>query len=53
MKSIAIHFAILILNKVEVACNVITLGQTKSDNINRMIALTDDFYLVIFTAWNP
>ncbi len=24
------------------AANVITLGQTKSDNINRMITLTDD-----------
>jgi hypothetical protein len=28
--------------------NVITLGQTKSDNINRMITITGCFYLVIF-----
>ena len=29
--------------------SVITLGQTKSDNINRMITITDDVYLVIFS----
>jgi hypothetical protein len=28
--------------------NVITLGQTKSDNINRSIAITGEFYWVIF-----
>ena len=27
--------------------NVITLGQTKSDNINRMITITDHFYIVM------
>jgi len=26
--------------------NVITLGQTESDNINKMTTLTNDFYLV-------
>ena len=30
---------------------VISLGQTKSDNINRMITITHDFYLVIFSGW--
>jgi len=29
--------------------DVITLRQTKSDNINRMIVITGDFYLVIFS----
>ena len=28
-----------------------TLGHTKSDNINRMITVTDDFYLVILSKW--
>ena len=32
--------------------NVITMGQTKSDNINRMITIADEFYLVIFSEWN-
>ena len=32
--------------------NVITLGQNKSDNINWMITLTDDFYLVIYSKWD-
>ncbi len=32
--------------------NVITLGQTKSDNINRMITITGCFYLVSFTKWD-
>jgi hypothetical protein len=31
--------------------NVITLGQTKSDNINRMITITGYFYLVSFSKW--
>ena len=29
--------------------NVITSGQTKSDRINRMITITDDIYLVIYS----
>ena len=33
--------------------NVITLGQTKSDTIYRMITITDDFYLQgIFSKWD-
>ena len=28
---------------------VITVSRTKSDNINQMITLADDFYLVIFS----
>jgi hypothetical protein len=28
------------------------LGHTKSDNINRMITLTDYFYLVVFNKWD-
>ena len=27
------------------------LDQTKSDSINRMITITDGFYLVIFSKW--
>ena len=29
--------------------NVITLGQTKSDNIIRIITITDEFYLEIYS----
>ena len=32
--------------------NVITVGQTKIDNINRMITITDDFNLLIFSKWD-
>ena len=32
--------------------NEITLGQTKSDIINRMITISDDFYKVIFCKWD-
>jgi hypothetical protein len=32
--------------------NLITLGQTKSDNINRMITLTGCFYLVSISKWD-
>jgi hypothetical protein len=32
--------------------NVITLDQTKSDNINRMITITGCFYLVSFSKWD-
>ena len=32
--------------------NVITLGQVKIDNSNRMITRTGDFYLVIINKWN-
>ena len=32
--------------------NVITLSQSKSDNINQMITITDDFYLVFFSKWD-
>ena len=32
--------------------NMITLGQPKSDNNNRIIAITDYFYLVIFSKKN-
>ena len=32
--------------------NLITLGQKKSDNINRMITLTSDVCLVIFSKWD-
>ncbi len=32
--------------------NVISLGQTKSDNINRMISVTDCFYIVSFSKWD-
>jgi hypothetical protein len=31
---------------------VITLGQIKSDNINRIITITDCFYLVSFSEWD-
>ena len=31
---------------------MITFGQTKSDNNNWMITITDDFYLVIYTKWD-
>ncbi len=31
---------------------MITLGQTKSDNINRLIRLTGYFYLVVFNKWD-
>ena len=29
-----------------------TLGQIKSDHINQMITIADDFYLVIFSKWD-
>ncbi len=32
--------------------NVITLGQTESDNINGMITLTDKIYLLIYIKWS-
>jgi len=32
--------------------NLIILGQTKSDYINRMITMTEDFYLVTFSKWD-
>jgi hypothetical protein len=32
--------------------NVITSGKSKSDNINRMITITDYFYLVVFNKWD-
>ena len=32
--------------------NVIFLDQTKSDNINLMIAITDGFYFVIYSKWD-
>ena len=32
--------------------NVITSGQTKSDNINRMITIADDFCSVFFSKWD-
>ena len=31
---------------------VITLGQTESDNINQMITINGDFYLVILSKWD-
>ncbi len=31
---------------------MITLGHAKNDNINRMITLTDYFYLVVFNKWD-
>ena len=31
---------------------MITLGQTKSDNINRMITITSHFYLDILSQWD-
>ena len=31
--------------------NVITVDQTKSDHVNRMITITEEFYLVIFSKW--
>ncbi len=31
---------------------MIILGQTKSDNINLMIATAGDFYLVGFSKWD-
>ena len=34
------------------ALNVITSGQTKSDNISRMITIFDDFYWEIYSKWN-
>ena len=37
---------ITLINTVEAGYNVITLGQIKSDNINRMIT-TGDIYLVV------
>ncbi len=32
--------------------NVITSGQAKSDNINRMITIAGCFYLVGFSKWD-
>jgi len=32
--------------------NVNPFDKTKSDNINRMIAITGDFYLVVFSKWD-
>ncbi len=32
--------------------NVITLGHTESDNINRMITLTGNFYLAVYNKWD-
>jgi len=32
--------------------NVITLSQTQSNNINRMITITDKIYLFIFNKWD-
>ncbi len=32
--------------------NVITLGQNKSDNINRMITITGCFYIVSYSKWD-
>ncbi len=32
--------------------NVITLGPTESDNINRMITVTGGFYLVSISKWD-
>ncbi len=32
--------------------NVITLGRTKSDNINRMITISGCFYIRSFSKWN-
>ncbi len=32
--------------------NVITYGQTKSDNINQMITITGCFYLLSFSKWD-
>ena len=31
---------------------VITFGHTKSDNIDREIIITDDFYLVSYSEWD-
>ena len=30
---------------------MITLGQTKNDNINRILTITYDFYLEIYSKW--
>ncbi len=32
--------------------NVITLGQTTRDHINRMQTISDEFYLLIFSEWD-
>ena len=42
-----LHFASLQWGKKPL--NVITLGQTKRDNTNQMITITDDFYIVIYS----
>ena len=33
-------------------CDLATLGPTKSDNINRLIILTDYFYLIFYIKWD-
>ncbi len=30
---------------------LVTLGQTKCDNINRMVPITGDFYLITPSKW--
>jgi len=56
MSSFLITYDIHIANVNSVALAMlkalITLDQTNSDNINRMITITDDFYLDIFSKWN-
>ena len=32
--------------------NVINFGQTKSDNINQKITLSDDIYFVMYCEWD-
>ena len=39
-------------NTIELPLNLIIFGQTKSDNINRMIIITDVFYFVIHCKWD-
>jgi hypothetical protein len=38
-------------NKKRKLLNVITLGNNKSDYINRLSKITDDFYLLVLNKW--
>jgi len=48
---LALHSLVKLLLQLK-PLNVITLDQTESDNSNRMITITGDFYLVIFSKWD-
>jgi len=43
--------ALQLLHVHEKPLNVMTLSQTKSDNLNQMITETTYFYLISFSKW--